>query len=154
MILNIYWYIYMIFVIVFLLVSAIPHNWGGQQGPASTSLRTNFALYNNLKDRGWILDVRFEILSLWNCQFYTVSKCFRWSGPRSYISLGSFPVQQKSISSTGTILQMDQIKRMIPHSKSDKHVTPCVPVKFLLNPSVPCVQVCLLVLNRALGLLT
>lgn len=150
MILNIYW----IFVIILLLMGAIPYNWGGQQGPVSTSLRANFALYNNLKDCGWILDVTFKSLSLWSCQFYTVSQCFKWLGPRSYISLGLFSVKEKNISSAGTILQTDQIMRMVLHSGSDKHVTPEVPVKFLLNPSIPCMQVCLLVLNRTLGLLT
>lgn len=125
-----------------------------QQGPVSPSLRANFALYSNLKDCGGKLDVRFGSLSLWSCQFYTVSQCFKWSGPRSYISLALFSVKEKNISSAGTILQTDQIKRMIPHSAPDKQVTPEMPVKFLLNPSIPCVQVCLLVLNRALGLLT
>lgn len=153
MILNIYW----IFVILFLLMGAMPCNWGRQQGPASTSLRANFALYNNLKDCGWILDVRFESLSLrpfWSCQFYTVSLCFKWSGPRSYVILGLFSVKEKKISCAGTILQTDKIKRMVPHSESDRHVTPEVPVKFLLNPSIAFMQVCLLVLNRTLGLLT
>lgn len=95
-----------------------------------------FCSLHNLKDCGWMLDVRFESLSLWTCQFYTVSQCCKWSGPRSYISLGLFTVKAKNISSAGGILQTDRIKRKIPHSESDKHVTPEVPVKFLLNTSI------------------
>lgn len=75
---------------------------------------------------------------------------------RSFINigLGLFSVKEKDIFSAGTVLRMDQIKRMISDSESNKHVAPEVSVKFLLNPSLPCMQVCLLVLNRVLGFLT
>lgn len=69
---------------------------------------------------------------------------------RSCICLGLFSVKEKDIFSAGTILRMDQIKRMNSDFESNKQVS----VKFLLNPSLLCMQVCLLVLNRVLGFLT
>lgn len=67
------------------------------------------------------------------------------------ISLGLFSVKEKEIFSAGAILQMDQIMRMISDSESNKLVAPEMSVKFLLNPSLPCMQVCLRALNKVLS---
>lgn len=61
-------------------MSAMAHNPGGQQGPVSISLRANFALFNNLKDCGWLLDVDLKA-----CHFEYVSSTLSHSASNDQV---------------------------------------------------------------------